>query len=122
MISIPTNREPTHPGEILLEEFLKPMHLSQVKLANALQVSYQRVNELVNKKRGVTPSSALRLAKVFNISEDFWLNLQLCFDLYHAKKKENTILESIHLTGFGYRPNLENTDNLVFENKEDYKP
>ena len=122
MISIPTNREPTHPGEILLEEFLKPMHLSQVKLANALQVSYQRVNELVNKKHGVTPSSALRLAKVFNISKDFWLNLQLRFDLYHAKKKENTILESIHLTGFGYPPNLENTDNLVFENKEDYKP
>ncbi len=122
MISIPTNREPTHPGEILLEEFLKPMHLSQAKLANVLQVSYQRVNELVNKKRGVTPSSALRLAKVFNISEDFWLNLQLRFDLYHAKKKENTILESIHLTGFGYHPNLENTDNLVFENKEDYKP
>ena len=63
MIRIPTNREPTHPGEMLVEEFLVPMKITQRELATAIHVPYQRVNELVNKKRGVTPSTALRLAR-----------------------------------------------------------
>ncbi len=67
MIRIPTHREPTHPGEMLREEFLQPMKITQRELADAIHVPYQRVNELVNKKRGVTPSTALRLSKFFNV-------------------------------------------------------
>ena len=95
MIRIPTHRRPTHPGEMLLEEFLKPMDISQRKLSDLLQVPYQRINEIVNKKRGITPSTALRLAKAFDMSDDFWLNLQLRWDLYRAKQKEKNILKSI---------------------------
>ncbi|WPE16378.1 HigA family addiction module antitoxin [Candidatus Thioglobus autotrophicus] len=95
MIRIPTHRAPTHPGEMLLEEFLKPMDIPQTELAAMLQVPYQRVNEIINGKRGITPSTALRLAKVFGTSEDFWLNLQLRSDLYRAKEKEADALDSI---------------------------
>lgn len=63
MVRIPTHRRPTHPGEMLLEEFLNPMGLSQRDLAKGIRVPYQRVNELVNGRRGTTPSTALRLAK-----------------------------------------------------------
>ncbi len=62
MIRIPTHREPTHPGEMLLEEFLKPMGMTQKELSNAIKVPYQRVNEIINGKRGITPSTALRRA------------------------------------------------------------
>ena len=95
MVRIPTHRSPTHPGEMLLEEFLIPMELTQRELASAIHVPYQRVNELVNGKRGVTPSTALRLAKFFGMAPDFWLNLQLRWDLYYAQKKEAGQLESI---------------------------
>ena len=95
MIRIPTNREPTHPGEMLLEEFLIPMDMTQRELANAIHVPYQRVNEIINKKRGVTPSTALRLAKFFKMSEDFWVNLQLRWDLYRAKQVEAEDLKTI---------------------------
>ena len=84
MVRVPTHREPTHPGEMLLEEFLRPMSLSQKDLAEAIHVPYQRVNELVNRKRGVTPSTALRLARFLGTSAAFWLNLQLRWDLYNA--------------------------------------
>lgn len=92
---IPTHREPTHPGEMLLEEFLIPMGLTQKELSVSIHVPYQRINEVINKKRGITPSTALRLARFFNMSEDFWLNLQLRWDLYKAKKAEATELNSI---------------------------
>jgi len=95
MVRIPTNRVPTHPGEMLLEEFLNPMNITQRELADAIHVPYQRVNELVNQKRGVTPSTALRLARFFNVSADFWLNLQIRLDLYKAQKTESDELESI---------------------------
>ena len=95
MIRIPTHRDPTHPGEMLLEEFLKPMRISQKTLSDLLQVPYQRINEIVNRKRGITPSTALRLAKVFDMSDDFWLNMQLRWDIYRAKQKEKNILQSI---------------------------
>ena len=95
MIRVPKYREPTHPGEMLLEEFLTPMDLTQRELADAIHVPYQRVNELVNQKRGVTPSTALRLAKFFGMSPDFWLNLQLRWDLYHAQQKEAGQLKHI---------------------------
>ena len=96
MIRIPTNRTPTHPGEMLLEEFLTPMSLTQRELANAIHVPYQRINDLVNGRRGVTPSSALRLAKFFGNSPDFWMNLQLRWDLYFAQQSETKIIETIH--------------------------
>ena len=88
MVRIPTDREPTHPGEMLLEEFLIPMGLTQRELAEGIRVPYQRVNELVNGRRGVTPSTALRLGKFFGNSEGFWMNLQLRWDLYRARKSE----------------------------------
>jgi addiction module HigA family antidote len=95
MIRIPTHRAPTHPGEMLLEEFLKPMGINQRKLSNAIKVPYQRVNEIINGKRGITPSTALRLAKVFGVSADFWMNIQLRWDLYFAKESESDALENI---------------------------
>ncbi len=96
MIRVPTHREPTHPGEMLLEEFLKPMDMSQRDLADAIRVPYQRVNELINKRRGVTPSTALRLAKFFGNSPGFWMNLQLRWDLYQAQQTEAGVLRQIH--------------------------
>ena len=81
MPRIPTNRAPTHPGEMLLEEFLIPMGLTQRELADAIRVPYQRINEIVNGRRGITPSTALRLARFFGASADFWMNLQLRWDL-----------------------------------------
>ena len=92
---VPTNRQPTHPGEMLREEFLIPMNLTQKQLADSIQVPYQRINEIVSGKRGVTPSTALRLAKYFGMSAGFWLNLQIKFDLYLAQKKEKPVLEKI---------------------------
>ncbi len=84
MLRIPTNGPPTHPGEMLLEEFLKPLEMSQVELAQRIGVSYPRVNELIHGKRGVTPDTALRLEKLLGMEAQFWLNLQLVWDLYHA--------------------------------------
>lgn len=83
-MQIPTHRAPTHPGEMLLEEFLKPLGMSQRELATRINVSYPRVNELIHGKRGLTPDTALRLAKLFGNSAAFWLNGQLFWDLYHA--------------------------------------
>jgi antitoxin HigA-1 len=88
MIRVPTHREPTHPGEMLVEEFLKPLGLTQRDLAQGNYVSYQRVIEVVNRRRGLTRSTALRLAKYFGTSPDFWMFLQLRWDLYHAQRAE----------------------------------
>ncbi len=95
MIRIPTHREPTHPGEMLLEEFLKPMELSQRELSNGIRVPYQRVNELINRRRGITPATALRLAKYFGNTPGFWMNLQLRWELYHAQQSEADALRRI---------------------------
>jgi antitoxin HigA-1 len=88
MIRIPADRAPTHPGEMLLEEFLQPMAISQRELATAIQVPYQRINEIINQRRGMTPSTALRLEKYFGVSVTFWLNLQMRWDLYQAIRSE----------------------------------
>ncbi len=95
MIRVPTHRTPTHPGEMLLEEFLTPMNLTQRELAEAIHVPYQRVNEIINGKRGVTPATALRLARFFGMSAGFWMNLQLRWDLYHAQQEEAETLATI---------------------------
>ena len=88
MVRIPTNRAPTHPGEMLLEEFLKPLGITQRELAEAIGVPYQRVNEIVNQRRGITPSTALRLARYFGTSSGFWMNGQMRWDLYHTQLRE----------------------------------
>jgi len=83
---------------MLLEEFLKPMGLSQRDLADGIRVPYQRVNELINGKRGVTPATALRLAKYFGNTPAFWMNIQLRWDLYHAQQSEADALRRIRRT------------------------
>jgi addiction module HigA family antidote len=80
---------------MLLEEFLLPMGITQRELADAIESPYQRVNEIVNGKRGVTPSTALRLAKFFGMTPDFWMNLQLRWDLYHAQLAGQVVLARI---------------------------
>lgn len=92
---IPTHREPTHPGDILLQEFLQPLGITQRDLATAIQVPFQRVNEVVRRKRCVTPSTALPLSRFLGSSPDFWMNLQLRWDLYHAQREEAEQIESI---------------------------
>ncbi len=80
---------------MLLEEFLNPMGLTQRELADAIHVPYQRINEIINERRGVTPRTALRLAKYFGVSPDFWMNLQLRYDLYYAQQDEAYLLKKI---------------------------
>ncbi len=92
---VPKYRPPSHPGEILLKDFLEPMGITQRELADALHVPYQRINELVNQKRGMTPSTALRLSKFFGNSSEFWLNLQQIWELYHVMKEEEEELKTI---------------------------
>ena len=95
MVRIPARRIPTHPGEMLREEFLLPLGLTQRRLAEALHVPYQRINEIVNGRRGITPGTALRLAKCFGVSADFWMNLQLRWDLYCAQQTERQELKAV---------------------------
>ena len=90
---IPKERVPTSPGEMLREEFLEPLGMTQVELAQRIRVPYVRVNELVNGKRRVTPSTALRLAKAFGTSPEFWLNGQLALDLYRTVNDKEEIQE-----------------------------
>jgi len=81
---LPKYVPPTHPGEMLLEEFLKPLGISQSAFAIRLGVSFPRLNEIIRGKRSVTPDTALRLARVLGMSADFWLGLQQDWDLWHA--------------------------------------
>ena len=81
---LPRKRPPTHPGEMLLEEFVKPLGITQTELARCLDVSYPRLNEIIKGRRSVTPDTALRLARVLGMSADFWLGLQQDWDLWHA--------------------------------------
>ena len=85
---LPKHRPPTHPGEMLLEEFLKPLGISQSAFAIRLGVSFPRLNEIIRGKRAVTPDTALRLARVLGMSADFWLGLQQDWDLWHAMRSE----------------------------------
>lgn len=85
---LPTHQPPTHPGEMLLEEFLEPLEITQTAFAAQLGVSFQRLNEVINGKRSVTPDTALRLARVTGMSANFWLGLQQDWDLWHALRSE----------------------------------
>jgi len=84
---IPAKRIPTHPGEILEEEFLKPLGISQVAFAAHLGVPVQRINELVRGKRGITPETAWLLSQALNTTPEFWLNLQMTFDLVQNRPR-----------------------------------
>ena len=85
---IPKSRIPTHPGEILLQEFLNPMELSQTTLAAHLRVPVQRINELINGKRGITPDTAWLLAGAFKTTPVFWMNLQAQHDLAKSRPEK----------------------------------
>lgn len=93
--AIPECRPPTSPGEMLLEEFLKPLGISQRQLAHAIRLPYRQVNDIVNERRPVTPTIALRLTRYIGMSVGFWMNLQLAWDLYHAAQDEAEILSEI---------------------------
>ena len=84
---------PIHPGEILMEEFLGPLGVSQYRLAKDISVSPRRINEIVHGKRSITADTALRLARFFGTSERFWLNLQVRFDLEVEKDRLSGVLE-----------------------------
>jgi len=84
---LPRNRPPTHPGEMLFEEFVKPLDLTQAELARRLGVSYPRLNEIIKSRRSVTPDTALRLSRVLGMSADFWLGLQQDWNLWHAMNR-----------------------------------
>ena len=92
---IPTHREPVHPGEMLLEEFMKPLGLTPQDLAAALFVPYPEIAELVNRQRGLTTELALRLARYFRTSVGFWLNGQREWEIYHAQRAEAAALARI---------------------------
>jgi len=100
---LPTRLPPTHPGEMLLEEFLRPLGVSQSAFAVRLGVSFPRLNEIVRGKRSVTPDTALRLARVTGMSADFWLGLQQDWDLWHALRSKQAAaiaqLEPLHRAG-----------------------
>jgi len=88
---LPKNRPPTHPGVMLLEEFVKPLELTQTGLAQSLGVSYPRLNEIIKGRRSVTPDTALRLSHVLGMSADFWLGLQQDWDLWHAMNSPQAV-------------------------------
>jgi addiction module HigA family antidote len=85
MIRLPKHRPPTHPGEMLREEFLRESGITQSELAEQLGIPFQRVNQICREKRSVTPDTALRLARFFGTSVELWLNLQMAWDLWHAQ-------------------------------------
>ena len=89
-----TAHEPIHPGEILLEEFLIPLSISQYRLANAIAVPPRRINEIGHGKRGISPDTALRLARALGTSDRFWMNLQTRYDLdVQAAAHENELMQ-----------------------------
>ncbi len=98
---LPEFRIATHPGQILLAEFLEPLRLTQADLARALHIPLNRINELVRGKRGITPESALLLSEYFRNSPEFWMNLQTTHDLSRARLEKQGVRKSArkHPTG-----------------------
>ena len=92
-IKVTKKLKPIHPGEILLEEFLKPLEISQYRLAKDTNVPPRRINEIVHEKRGISADTALRLARYFGTSESFWMNLQSRYDLQCEKRKLKSRLD-----------------------------
>ncbi|MYD87760.1 MAG: HigA family addiction module antidote protein [Acidobacteria bacterium] len=83
---IPENRPPTHPGEMLLEEFLRPLGMTQSEAARRMEIPLNRLNEVIRGRRGVTADTALRLAKLLKTDPEIWMNLQNQWDLWHAAR------------------------------------
>jgi addiction module HigA family antidote len=90
-----TDFTPTHPGEILLTEFLEPMGISQYRIAKAIDVPARRINEIVHGKRGISADTALRLSRALGLSEMFWINMQAHYDAEVAREHIRTELASI---------------------------
>lgn len=88
---LPSERKPSHPGEILWEEFLKPLNISQKALAQHLGWTQAKLNEIIHKKRGVTAEAAFALADAFQVAPEFWLHLQLAWDLWHAAENRKVV-------------------------------
>ena len=88
---LPQNRKPTHPGIMLWEEFLKPLNISQKQLAQHLGWTTAKLSEIIHQKRGITAESALALADAFLVTPEFWLNLQLVWDLWHAAQDRKVV-------------------------------
>ena len=88
-------RLPTHPGEILKEDFLLPLGITQTELAKALKTSFRTINEILNEKRSVSPDMALRLSRYFGTSPDVWIGLQSDYDLYWAMSKSKKTIDGI---------------------------
>ncbi len=88
---LPSNRAPTHPGEMLLKEFLEPNSITQKAFSEHLGWSYARLNEIINGKRGLSADSALSIAEAFKMEAEFWLNLQRDWELWHAYKHHKTV-------------------------------
>lgn len=85
MIGIPTHAAPPHPGEILKEDYLPDLEMTQQQLADRLKISFRRVNEILNEKRSITPDTALRLGRLFGQSPQFWMSLQDQYDLWQVE-------------------------------------
>ena len=88
---LPKNRPPTHPGEMLLKEFLEPLGVTQLELANHLGWPYARLNEIINGRRGISADSALALSDALGTDPKFWLNLQRDWNLWHSLQKHNAV-------------------------------
>jgi addiction module HigA family antidote len=88
-------REPTHPGKILNEDFLKPLELTQIALAKEISTTFRTINELVNEKRNMSPEMAIKLSRYFGTSAELWLNLQNQYDLYRIKAKKSEMINRI---------------------------
>jgi len=95
---LPKNRRPIHPGEIIREEYLEPLKMTQQQLADALGITRVRINEIILGKRSITPDTAFRLSKYFNTTPDFWLNLQINVDMWdtlQVHRREYAKIESL---------------------------
>ena len=88
-------RKPTHPGEILKEEFMKPLGLSQSQLSKELDTTFRTINEIVNEKRNISPEMAIKLSRYFGTTPELWLNLQNQHDLYITRQRKQRLLEKI---------------------------
>ena len=95
-------RKPTHPGEILREDFLKPLGLSQSKLAKVLGVTFRTINEIVNERRNLSPEMAVKFARYFGTSEEVWLNLQNRHDIHRVKTRDKKMLVRIKPLGVAH--------------------
>jgi len=88
-------RKPTHPGEIIKEDFLTPLKLTQTELARALKTSFRTINEILNEKRSISPEMALKLGRYLGTTPDVWLGLQADYDLFKARLKSKKMIEEI---------------------------